>query len=283
MEIGSRRIGKNEPCFVVAEAGLAHGGNREAAFELIDVAVRGGADAVKFQVYLTKELVAPGRDRELYDRFRSKELAFSVFGELKEYAAGKGLVWFATPHTISGFRYLKDLGVPVYKIGSGERDGELWDSVMDTKKPTIISTGMRTYSEIFKLVRIWGGENMAFLHCVTMYPVPPHLADMAFLRKLKYVCDITGSVMGYSDHCAGAESVYIAVSLGAKIIEKHIMLDGSKGQDTLCSLTGPEFRTMTKKIRVIEAMLGDGFRHYTGGERDNERWALKSADGRRPM
>ncbi len=281
MRIGSKTIGSE--CFIVAEAGVAHDGDPKRAFELIDVAVRAGADAVKFQIYRTRDLIDHKRRPELYLRFKKKELPFEAFEKLERYSLEKGLLWFATPHTISGLDYLKKLGVPLYKIGSGEKGSRLFGKILDVGKPTIISTGMRTQSEVLRMVELYGGKQTAFLHCVTMYPVHPHLANMSFLKRLIAACGQVGSLAGYSCHMAGTVGVEMAVTLGAKIIEKHIKLPDSEGQDTLCALDGKEFGLMVKKIRHIETILGSEDRVYSGEEKEAESWALKRKDGKRPI
>lgn len=283
MRIGNQYIGGDKPCFIVAEAGLSHGGDPSKAFELVDAAVSGGADAVKFQVYRTRDLIDRNRDPELFTRFKSKELRFEVFGELKQYAKERGIVFFATPHTLSGLDYLRGIGIPIYKVGSGERGSKLFGKILEMGKPTFISTGMRTQSEVLRMVELYGGKKTAFLHCVTMYPVPPHFANLGFLRRLGVACGQVGSLMGYSCHMEGTLGVELAVAMGAKIIEKHLMLPGTVGQDVSCSLFAGDFRAMTKKIRMIESAVGEEGRVYSGAEKDNEKWACKSKDGKRPL
>ena len=279
MKIGNKEVGGDSPCFIVAEAGLAHGGDPKKAFELIDVAVGGGADAVKFQIYKTEDLVDRKRDRELFDRFKSKELGYSVFKELSQYAKDKGIIWFATPHTEDALDFLQGLGVPCYKIGSGDKGSGLFGKIIDTGKPVFISTGMRTHSEIVRLVSEYNTPNTVFLHCITMYPVHPHHANLGFLNTLRQI----GVMYGYSCHISGSLGVEIAVSLGAKVVEKHIKLPESEGQDTLCALFKDELRAMVKKVRLIETVLGSQKRVYSPEEQVNESWALKGKDGRRPL
>lgn len=283
MQVGQKKIGKNNRCFVVAEAGLAHEGRAELAFRLVDAAVRGRADAVKFQVYRAKELIDWRRDGELFERFKRKELAYSVFSELKAYAEGKGLIWFATPHTMSAFEFLRNLGMELWKIGSGERYGELFGKVMDTGKPVIVSTGMRWQHEIFDMVDRYGGKNVCFLHCLTQYPSIPHLLNLNFLDRLKVVCGQRGSLMGYSSHNIGWLDVEVAVAKGACVIEKHIKLAESTGQDVHGALDADEFRLMESRIRDIEHLLGSDIRVYSSEEQENEKWALKRPDGKRPL
>jgi len=284
MKIRDKEIGGDSPCFIVAEAGLAHEGIEENAYLLIDHAVDAGADAVKFQIYNTRELIERGRDAELYDRFKRKELPYNVFAGLKKYAENKGIIWFATPHNQSAFKYLKSLNVDLYKIGSGEREENLIKSILNTKKPVFISTGMREHTDVIDLVRRYGSRKVAFLHCITMYPVIEEYANINFLKTLEMVCDTYKSVMGYSDHLPGTLGVEIAVSRGAKIIEKHLILDSSSGNDVKGGLQKKEFSGMVKKIRQIERILGTEYRNYSDSERENELWALKNPkDWKRPL
>ena len=283
MRIGNKYIGRSKPVFIVAEAGLAHDGDLKKALELIDVARKGGADAVKFQIYRTKEFIDQKRSPELYERFKKKELSFKAFSELQQYAKGEGILWFATPHTISGLEHLRQMGVPLYKIGSGEKGSKLFGKILDVGKPTFISTGMREQSEVLRMIDLYGGKKTAFLHCVTMYPVHPHLANLGFIKKLITACNWAGSLAGYSCHMTGTHGVEVAVAMGAKIIEKHIKLKDSKGQDTLCALFGDEFKAMVKKIRHIETMIDEEDRVYGSLEKESESWALKRKDGKRPL
>ncbi len=171
MIISGRHIDDDSPCFVIAEAGLAHNGKFENAIKLIDIAADANVDAVKFQIYKTKELISKERSPEWFERFQKKELPYEDFGKLKEYAEERKLIWFATPHTESAFEYLKKLGVSLYKIGSGEHDTKFIDKIADTGKPLIISTGLRTHFEVLALIDRYGSQNTAFLHCITAYPV----------------------------------------------------------------------------------------------------------------
>jgi len=284
MKIRDKEIGGDSPCFIVAEAGLAHEGVEENAYLLIDHAVDAGADAVKFQIYNTKDLIERSRDAELYDRFKRKELPYKVFADLKKYAENKGIIWFATPHNQSAFKYLKSLNVDLYKIGSGEREENLIKSILNTKKPVFISTGMREHTDVIDLVRRYGSRKVAFLHCITMYSVIEEYANINFLKTLEMVCDTYKSVVGYSDHLSGTLGVEIAVARGAKIIEKHFILDSTKGNDVKGGLQKKEFSGMVKKIRQIERILGTEYRNYSDSERENELWALKNPkDWKRPL
>ncbi len=284
MIVSGRRIDEDSPCFIVAEAGLAHGGKFENALKLIDMASDAGVDAVKFQIYRTKELISKERAPDWFERFRKRELPYEDFGKLKEYAEGKKLIWFATPHTFSAFEYLKSLAVPLFKVGSGEHDQKFIDQIAGTGKPIIISTGLRTHTQVLDLIDRYGSGRTALLHCVTAYPAIETSLNLGFLNTMKRHCAPSRSVVGYSDHTEGTYACELATAIGAKIIEKHICLDDSEGQDVAVSLKGKELRNFAIKIRQIERMIGNEFRIYSAEERENEKWALKNqADGRRPV
>ncbi len=281
--IGQRQVGDEFPCFIVAEAGLAHMGKLENAYKLIDMAVDAGVDAVKFQIYKTKELISKERSPEWYDRYAKKELPYDDFRKMKQYAEDRKMIWFATPHVESAFEYLKMLGVPCYKVGSGEHDNRFIDKIADTGKPLVISTGLRTHFEIMRLVDRYGSPNSAFLHCVTLYPAIESSLNLGFIGELSRHCAVSHSVVGYSDHTEGTYACELAVMAGSKIIEKHICLPESEGQDVQVSLKGSELDGLVQKVRRIEIMKGSGLRYYSDHERQNEEWALKSqSDGRRP-
>ncbi len=283
-EISGRKVGDDAPCFVVAEAGLAHNGKVENAYRLIDMAVDAGADAVKFQMYRAAELVAKERSPEWFGRMQRKELPYEDFGKLKEYAEGKKIIWFATPHTESAFKYLKKLNAPIYKVGSGEHTQEFIDRIVNTGKPFIISTGLRTHYEIVNLIDRYGSARTAFLHCVTMYPVIESLANLGFIDAMKRHAAASRSVVGYSDHTVGTYACELAVAMGAKIIEKHICIEESEGQDVAVSLGAKDLKNFVKKVRQVERMRGSEFRQYSAEEKANESWALKNqADERRPL
>lgn len=284
IQVGYREIGVGRACFVVAEAGLAHEGSCELAKRLIDLAVDGGADAVKFQVYKTEELIDPGRDPERFERFKRKELGYGDFEGLKGYAESKGIIWFASAHTIKGFEFLRDIRVPIYKVGSGEGEfSPILRMAVESGKLAFVSTGLRRDEEVRDLVRRWGGPNVVFLHCVTMYPVMEDRANLGFMNRLGYWCKLWGSQVGYSDHLSGTLGLEVAVGMGARVIEKHVRLPESTGQDVLCSVDGEEFKTLVEKIRRIEKMLGSDQREYSEEERRNEKWAMKGRDGLRPL
>ena len=209
-------------------------------------------------------------------------MPYEDFGKLQEYARSRNIIFFATPHTESAFEYLKSINIPCYKVGSGEHDTKFIDKIADTGKPLIVSTGLRTHYEVLSLMDRYGGPDAAFLHCVTMYPGIESLLNLGFIDIMRRYAAVSRSVIGYSDHTDGTLACEIAVSKGAKIIEKHICLEDSEGQDVLVSLKNrKELSGFVNKIRQIESMVGSQFRTYSSEEKENESWALKQTDGRR--
>lgn len=262
---------------IISEIGLAHMGRLELAKRLIDESA--SADYVKFQIYNTDELINKDRDPERFKRFKERELTYDQLRELKEYAEIRGLKFLATPHTLSAFYLFKDLGV--FKIGSGDRD-EIVRKAVDTGKDVFISTGMRTHSEVLRLVQDYGRPGVTFMHCITMYPVLEPCANMGFINTLRRWCRRVGAEVGYSDHLPGTLGCEVAAALDVSLIEKHIKLDESTGQDGLCALDGKEFRLMCRKVRRIKNLIGSSLREYKVAEKENESWALKGRDGKRP-
>jgi N,N'-diacetyllegionaminate synthase len=285
MKVGSREIGGNAPCFIVAEVGLAHEGRFDLAERLVDLAAESGADAVKFQAYKTEDLINKDRDPERWKRFKRKELRPEDFYDLRAHAEWKKIIWFCTPHTMSAFEFLNSLDVPLWKIGSGEsNDSPILRAAVETGKPVFISTGLRDEKGIEDLIlRLPRFRDIALLHCITMYPVTPQRANLGFLGPLEHWCRSVGAVMGYSDHSVGTLACEVAVSMGAKIIEKHIKLPESTGQDVHGALFADEFKGMVGRIREIETMIGSSTRQYSEEEKENEKWALKGKDGLRPL
>ena len=266
---------------IVAEAGLAHEGDFELGLRLVDEAIGAGADAVKFQVYRADELINRDRDPGRYEVFRRKELSYDQFAQLRRYSEHKGIVWFATPHTTGAFRFLVDIDVPIIKVGSGDR-GEILDLALKSDKEVFVSTGMRNTARVDALVLKCYGCNATILHTVTLYPTPLKYAN---LNQLKYLMWLARKPLqvGYSDHTKGIKACLIARALGVGVIEKHIKLAESTGQDVHGALFGYEFKEMVRQLKAVDMVMGSIKRQYTKEEKENEVWALKGKDGKRPL
>lgn len=282
IELAGWKIGAGQPCFIIAEAGVNHNGDTELAKRLVDVAVRAGANAVKFQTFKAERLVArdvPKADyqKETTDPFESQfamlkklELSPEAHRELQTYCRNCGILFLSTPFDEESADFLESLDVPVFKIGSGEITNlPLLEYVAKKGKPIILSTGMSYLSEVDEAVRVIrsaGNDQIVLLHCVSNYPADS--AD-ANLRAMQTMAAAFGLTVGYSDHTLGIEVAIAAAALGASVIEKHLTLDRSlPGPDHRTSLPPDEFAAMIRGIRKIEIALGDGHKRPVALEQD---------------
>jgi N-acetylneuraminate synthase/N,N'-diacetyllegionaminate synthase len=276
--IGTRQVGDGHPIFIVAEAGVAHFGSIEKAKALVDLAVSAKADAIKFQIFKTNELVSI-EAQDWIKRLSPKELPFQGFREIRAYCREKGIIFFATAHDEPSLEFLDSLDVPVFKIGSGEvTNWPFLEKVASKGKPVILSTGMYTLEEIGQALAafaVTGNPNVAVLHCVTQYPTP---ALDVNLRAMQTIQEKFNLVTGYSDHTEGIHFPVAAASLGARIIEKHISLDFNvpNAQDWKVSCGPDDLPLLVKQIRDIEVGLGSGIKAPSTGEQASLLWARKS-------
>lgn len=278
IRINGLAIGVSQPVFIVAEAGLAHFGKLEKAFELVDLAVKAGADAVKFQIFRTDELISP-ESIEWRDRLRPKELPLKAFSQIKDYCESKNIIFFATAHDEYSLQFLDLLNPPMYKVGSGELQN--WNFIKDIalrRKPVIVSTGMYGFEDVQQVVNIFKEANnpsLMLLHCVTAYPTQP--ADVN-LMAIAWMRDTFGVITGYSDHTRGIHFPVAAVALGAKIIEKHIALDFNvpNAQDWKVACNRRSLTQLVRQIRDIEAGIGNGQKRAQISESGSVSWARKS-------
>ena len=290
VDIADRKVGPGQPCFIIAEAGVNHNGSLELARQLVEVAARAGADAVKFQTFKAARLVtpdAPKADYQLqttdaaesqYDMLRQLELSPEAHKELMAYCQRQGILFMSTPFDEESADFLADLGVAVFKIPSGEITNlPFLDHVAHKGKPMIVSTGMAYLGEVEAAVHIIeqaGNRSFVLLHCVSIYPADP--AD-ANLRAMQTMATAFGVPVGYSDHTPGIEVALAAVALGACVIEKHFTLDRSlPGPDHRASLEPDELTALVRGIRTVEAALGHGRREPAASEANTAAVARRS-------
>lgn len=219
---------KNEP-FIIAEAGINHDGEFEKAIELVDLAIDSGASAIKFQTHITdKEMIPtdmkPGNisEESLWDIIDRCVLDNEQERSLFDYAKEKGILFFSTPFSREGADRLNELGVELYKIGSGECNNlPLLNHVANFKKPMILSTGMNDISSIKASVEtiLNHGVPLALLHCTSIYPAPPETMRLGAVTHLKD--EFPDLEIGLSDHSLGISIALGSVAVGANIVEKH--------------------------------------------------------------
>lgn len=276
--INGRIIGPNEPCFVIAEAGVSHFGSLKNALALVDMAAKAGADAVKFQIFKTEKLIS-SKSRDWIQRMRPKELSLPVFREIRNYCKDKGIIFFATAHDLDSLESLAELEQPVYKIGSGEvGNPAFFQAVASLGKPVIFSTGMYSRADLEKSLETLsqsGCNRVAVLHCVTQYPTDPKNVN---LRRIQAIREIFPGPVGYSDHSAFHEIAAASVLLGAEIIEKHITLekDIPNAQDWKVACDPKEFVRFVSSIRRLQQALGTGAIDAGLEETEASVWARKS-------
>lgn len=276
--------------YIIAEAGVNHNGSLELAKKLIDAAKFAGADCVKFQTFISKNLVSKSAMKAEYQKQQSEieetqyemlsklELSFSQFLHLNEYCKTKNIEFMSTAFDLESVDFLSKLDMCSWKIPSGDITNLPYLlKIAKLKKPIILSTGMCTMDEISNAVKVLkenGSGEITILHCTTEYPTP--FSDVN-LRAMIAIRDEFGDRVGYSDHTKGIEVPIAAVALGAVIIEKHFTLDnGMEGPDHKASLEPNEFKAMVDSIRHIESALGDGIKQPAKSEIKNIIVARKS-------
>jgi sialic acid synthase SpsE len=261
IQIGSRRIGEEHPCLIVAEAGSAHQGDVSRAFDLIDAAGQAGADCVKFQVIIADEIVhprtgsidLPGGRTQIYRRFGELERNPSFYARLKEQAEKRGLLFLCSAFGLSSARLIRDLGVEAVKVASPELNHfPLLQELDGYNLPLIISTGGSTLSDIERAL-IAAGSKTVLLHCITSYPAPEEEYNLRVIPNLR---GIFGRPVGVSDHSRDPLLVPgLAAAMGACVVEKHLALSAADGGlDDPIALEPDAFARMVEGVRQLEGM-----------------------------
>jgi N,N'-diacetyllegionaminate synthase len=264
--------------YVVAEAGVAHFGRDDLAEQLLELAIHGGADAFKLQVFDVDSLIASSSP-EWRERLRPRTLTYDSIKRLRERCRAARLDFVLTAHDDSRIGWLEGLDVSVVKVGSGERNNPQFVSRLAALgRPVIVSTGMHRESDVRESIDACaaaGCDRLALLHCVSAYPTPPSAVNLRAMDHLKAM--FVGPV-GYSDHTEDGLAAVAAVALGAEIIEKHITIlrDVPNAQDWKVSAGPDDFAALVADLRRTHAMLGSGVRSPAPEEADAEIWALKS-------
>jgi N-acetylneuraminate synthase len=298
--------------YIIAEAGVNHNGQRDFAFALVDAAAKAGADAVKFQTFEAQKLASKSAPKAAYQKqstdaaesqlamLKKLELPRQWHFELQAYSREKGIEFLSTAFDTDSLAFLVELGMPLFKIPSGEvTNGPLLWQFASTRKPLILSTGMATLSEVEQglaivahalnadaepatMDEVWRGwsktecrnslrGHVTLLHCTSQYPTPFHEVN---LRGMDTLASAFGLDVGYSDHTKGTLIPVAAVARGAKVIEKHFTLDRTlPGPDHKASLEPIELRQMVSDIRALQSALGDGSKSPQASEWDTRQAA----------
>jgi len=274
VQLGASKIGHDQPCYVIAEAGVNHNGRVDLAHKLVDVAADSGAHAVKFQTFDPARLVSPraamaeyqvantGNRRSQADMLRELVLPPEAHAELLAHAHERGIEFLSSPFDEQSADFLEQLGVAGFKLGSGELTNHpLIAHVARKQKPLLLSTGMADMPEIDAALAVAAAHGLAdvvLFHCVTSYPAAA--ADLN-LRAIASMRAAFRRPTGYSDHAQGIHASVAAVALGACVIEKHFTLDRTlPGPDHKASLEPDQLRALVQAIAETESALGDGFK-----------------------
>lgn len=270
MKIGNFSIENGSRVFIIAELSANHNGSIETAIETIKAAKRAGADCIKFQTY-TADTITIDCNKEdffikgtiwdgsnLYNLYQQAYTPWEWHEQLFKVAKEEGLVCFSSPFDKSAVDFLENLKTPAYKIASFEiTDIPLIEYVASKGKPIIISTGIADLDDIQLAVdtcRNVGNNQIALLKCTSSYPAPINEANMIMVKDLGERFKV---IPGLSDHTMGATVPIVATALGAKIIEKHFILDRSiGGPDASFSMNEKEFTEMVKSLREAELAIG---------------------------
>lgn len=271
MKIGNKIIDKDNPVFIIAELSANHNGDFENAVKLIKEASKAGVDAIKLQTY-TADTITINCDndyfkikqgtlwdgRTLHNLYQEAYTPWEWQPKLKKIAEEEGVICFSSPFDKNAVDFLEDMNVPAYKVASFEiTDIPLIEYIASKGKPVILATGIATLSDIDEAVnacRRVGNNQIAILKCTSAYPAP--FEDMN-LKTIPNLAETFEVISGLSDHTLGITVPIAAVSLGAKIIEKHVTLSRADGgPDAAFSLEPEELKIMVKSIRETEKALG---------------------------
>lgn len=256
-------IDLDKQVLIIAEIGNCHEGNLALAEELICLAAKSGADAVKFQTIVPERLVSL-RLNERILQLKRFQLSYAEFEKLSRTAEKENVLFLSTPFDIESALFLDGL-VPAFKIASGDNTFfPLLKVVARTGKPILLSSGLVDLQEINQIKNfiesIWReneiSQEMVILHCVSGYPVPAKEANLSAIRLLMQ----SNVTVGYSDHTLGIEAAVLSVALGARVVEKHFTISKaySDFHDHRLAADPAEMAQMVQRIREAETMLGDG-------------------------
>ncbi len=260
--IGKKLVGEGEPCFVIAEIAQAHDGSLGTAHAYIEAVAKTGADAIKFQTHIAAAESTPEepfrikfspQDRTRYDYWKRMEFSEQQWQGLAGHATDLGLVFLSTPFSLEAVALLDRIGVPAWKVGSGEvTNHPLIDGMARTKKPILLSTGMSSWCELDDAVKWARVENgpLAVLQCTTAYPCPPERMGLNLLAEFR---ERYGCPVGLSDHSGQIYAGLAAAALGGNVLEVHVVFSRECfGPDVAASLTIAELKQLVEGIRYIE-------------------------------
>jgi sialic acid synthase SpsE len=268
---------------VIAEIGNNHGGSLELAKQMVVAAVQAGSPYVKFQTIIPERLLS--RDHPAFEEFSRESLSFDDFRTLARFCQEQGAVFLSTPFDPDSADFLEELGVPAFKIASGDLTYlPLIEHIARKHRPILLSTGCSTVEDIDRAVaaiRAVTEAELILMHCTSAYPCPDEEANLAAIPALgeRYKCRV-----GFSDHTEGIEIALAAITLGAVGVEKHFTLDQSlPGGDNTMSIQPDELARLVAGVRRISVALGVSSRQLTRSESPRRVLIRRSLVTRRDM
>lgn len=263
-EIGGRPVGGSAPPLVIGEVGQAHDGSLGLAHAFVDAIAEAGADAVKFQTHIAEAESTPSepfrvafsqQDESRYAYWRRMEFAGEQWQGLERHARERGLLFLSSPFSLDAVALLERVGVPAWKVGSGEVSNDrLLEAMAATRKPVLLSSGMSSLAELDAAVgALRGRVPLAVLQCTSEYPSPPEHIGLNMIDELhaRY-----GTPVGLSDHSGTVYPSLAAVALGASVLEVHVALSREMfGPDIPASITSTELRELVAGVRFLHAAL----------------------------
>lgn len=267
MKIAHRNIGLQYPPLVIAEIGINHGGDLSIAKAMVDAAYGVGCEMIKHQTHFlddemtddAKVICPPNSNKSIWQVIEESALTKDQEIQLKEYVESLGMIYISTPFSKSAADFLFEIGVPGFKIGSGECNHlPLIRHIASFGRPVIMSTGMQTIDSIRASVAVLDSAEIeyALLECTNLYPSPPGEVSLQGVYELRNA--FPKAVVGFSDHSIGPEMALASVALGASILERHFTDNRyRKGPDIVCSMDPVELKILIDRSREIHTALNN--------------------------
>jgi N-acetylneuraminate synthase len=263
--IQKRQVGQGQPCLIIAEVAQAHDGSLGTAHAYIDAVAEAGADAVKFQTHIAAAESTPGepfrvkfspQDATRYDYWKRMEFTEPQWIGLAQHAAERGLIFLSTPFSMAAVDMLSRLDVAAWKVGSGEVTNlPMLEKMAATGRPVLISSGMSSWEELDQAVSTVTAHQapVALFQCTTSYPCPAEKVGLNVLAELR---ERYGCPVGLSDHSGTIYASLAAVTLGANLLEVHVVLSRECfGPDVKASVTTGELKQLVEGVRFIERAM----------------------------
>ncbi|WP_114964604.1 N-acetylneuraminate synthase family protein [Alkalilacustris brevis] len=292
MKIAHRSLLPPAPPLVIAEIGINHGGDLEVAKHMVRLAAAAGCECVKHQTHIVEDemteeakgIFPPNADVSIWEVMERCALSREDEIALKAHAESLGLIYLSTPFSRAAADFLDEIGVPAFKIGSGEADNlPLIRHIAAKGRPVILSTGMQTIQSLARSVAILdeAGIDYALLECTNLYPSPPEIVSLKGVTELQRA--FPGAVVGFSDHSIGPEMALAAVALGARVLERHFTDSRYRqGPDIPCSMDPAELRRLIDRSAEIAIALHNE-KQRTAPEEDVYRFARASVVAERDL